>query len=70
MLPNLQSALGILAFVGLAWVLSESRARFPTRIVLAGLALQFALAVALLKLPLFQGRSTSSKSPPAQGSGW
>ncbi|KAF0103808.1 MAG: nucleoside permease [bacterium] len=55
MLPNLQSALGILAFVGLAWVLSETRARFPTRIVLAGLALQFVLAVALLKLPLFQG---------------
>ncbi len=35
--------------------MSENRARFPTRIVLAGLALQFALAVALLKLPLFQG---------------
>jgi CNT family concentrative nucleoside transporter len=55
MLSNLQSALGILAFVGLAWVLSENRARFPTRIVLAGLALQFGLALALLKLPLFKG---------------
>ena len=52
---NLQSALGILAFVGLAWVLSENRARFPTRIVLAGLALQLGLALALLKLPLFKG---------------
>ena len=55
MLPNLQSTLGILAFIGLAWALSENRARFPTRIVLAGLALQLALTVALLKLPLFKG---------------
>jgi CNT family concentrative nucleoside transporter len=52
---NLQSALGILAFVGLAWALSENRARFPTRVVLAGLALQLGLALALLKLPLFKG---------------
>lgn len=55
MLLNLQSALGILAFVGLAWMLSEDRSRFPLRIVLAGLALQFGLALALLKLPLFKG---------------
>ncbi len=55
MLLNLQSALGILAFVGLGWMLSEDRSRFPLRIVLAGLALQFGLALALLKLPLFKG---------------
>ena len=55
MLLNLQSALGILAFVGLAWMLSEDRNRFPLRIVLAGLSLQFGLALALLKLPLFKG---------------
>jgi len=51
----LQSALGILAFVGLAWTLGEDRSRFPRRIVLAGLALQLALALALLKLPVFKG---------------
>ena len=52
---HLQSALGILAFVGLAWLLGEDRSRFPRRIVLAGLALQLGLALALLKLPLFKG---------------
>jgi CNT family concentrative nucleoside transporter len=47
----LQSALGISVFIGLAWAVSEDRRAFPWRIVLAGLALQFALAAALLKLP-------------------
>lgn len=55
MQANLQSAFGILAFIALAWALGEDRRRFPRRIVLAGLALQLALALALLKLPLFQG---------------
>ncbi|MBK6742686.1 MAG: nucleoside:proton symporter [Hydrogenophilales bacterium] len=52
---TLQSALGILCFLAFAWLLSESRQRFPWRIVLAGLALQFVLALALLKLPMFKG---------------
>jgi concentrative nucleoside transporter, CNT family len=47
----LQSALGISVFIGLAWAVSEDRRAFPWRIVLAGLALQFTLAAALLKLP-------------------
>ena len=51
----LQSTLGILAYIGLAWALGEDRSRFPRRIVLAGLALQLALALALLKLPVFKG---------------
>jgi concentrative nucleoside transporter, CNT family len=55
MLSNLQSALGILAFIVLAWALGEDRRRFPWRVVLAGLALQLGLALALLKLPLFKG---------------
>jgi concentrative nucleoside transporter, CNT family len=47
----LQSALGISVFIGLAWAVSEDRRAFPWRIVFTGLALQFALAAALLKLP-------------------
>lgn len=37
--------------IGVAWAACEQRGRFPLRIVLAGLALQFALALVLLKLP-------------------
>ena len=50
----LQSAFGVFVFLALAWVLSEDRGRFPRRIVLAGLALQLGLALALLKLPMFK----------------
>ncbi|MGH8480690.1 MAG: NupC/NupG family nucleoside CNT transporter [Gammaproteobacteria bacterium] len=53
--PFLQSALGVFVFIALAWVVSEERRAFPWRIVLAGLALQFALAAALLKLPGVRG---------------
>jgi CNT family concentrative nucleoside transporter len=48
---HLQSLLGILVLLGLAWALSENRRSFPLRTVLAGLALQVALALLLLKLP-------------------
>jgi len=47
----LQSALGVSIFIGLAWAVSEDRRAFPWRIVVAGLAFQFALAAVLLKLP-------------------
>lgn len=50
----LQSAIGILVFLAFAWLMSESRRMFPWRIVLSGLTLQFALALALLKLPFFK----------------
>jgi CNT family concentrative nucleoside transporter len=46
-----QSLFGFAVFVGIAWLLSESRSRFPLRIVLAGAGLQFVLAAALLYLP-------------------
>lgn len=52
MMAALQSAAGLIAFVAIAWSLSENRRCVPWRIVLAGLALQIAMAVALLKLPL------------------
>jgi CNT family concentrative nucleoside transporter len=48
---HLQSLLGILVLLALAWALSENRRAFPLRTVLAGLALQIALALLLLKLP-------------------
>lgn len=46
-----QSLFGLAVFVGIAWLLSEHRSRFPLRIVVAGVALQFMLAAALLYLP-------------------
>ncbi|HTT96831.1 MAG TPA: nucleoside transporter C-terminal domain-containing protein [Rhizomicrobium sp.] len=52
MLPHLQSALGICVIILLAWLLSEDRRAFPWRTVAAGLALQAALAMLLLKVPL------------------
>lgn len=51
MAPALQSALGIGVFIALAWAFSEDRARIPWRTLLAGVALQLALAAALLHLP-------------------
>jgi CNT family concentrative nucleoside transporter len=53
--PALQSAFGILVLLALTWLFSENRARLPLRILLSGLALQFAFAGALLWLPAFKG---------------
>ena len=50
-LTSLQPLLGIVVLLGLAWSVSEGRSRFPWRTVAAGLALQLALALILLKLP-------------------
>src|SRR6185312_12547813 len=49
---HLQSAFGICVIVALAWLLSEDRHAFPWRTVAAGLALQAALALFLLKVPV------------------
>ena len=43
--------LGLLVMLGTAWSLSAHRRRFPWRIVLVGLAMQFALAVIVLRVP-------------------
>ncbi len=51
LLPRLNSLLGLAVLIGLAWVLSTNRKRFPLRVVLGGLLLQFALAVAILWTP-------------------
>jgi len=45
----LQGLIGLGALVGLAWSVSENRARLPWRTVLVGIAVQFALALLLLK---------------------
>ena len=54
MMAAAQSALGLIAFLLIAWGLSEQRRNVPWRTVLAGLALQIAMAAALLKLPVFK----------------
>ncbi len=50
----LQSAFGILVFLILAWLFSEDRTRIPWRTLLAGIGLQFLLAVLLLWWPPFK----------------
>ncbi|WP_332460515.1 NupC/NupG family nucleoside CNT transporter [Thiocapsa bogorovii] len=54
MLSTLQPLLGLGVILGLAWLASERRRAVSPRLVLAGLALQIALALLLLKLPLAQ----------------
>jgi concentrative nucleoside transporter, CNT family len=51
---NLQGIVGILFLTGLAWLISENRRAVRFRIVFAGLAVQFALALIMLKIPLFR----------------
>src|SRR5438552_16189612 len=56
---QLISALGLVAMLACAWLLSNNRKRFPWRTVLWGMVLQFAFAIFILKTPiglrLFQG---------------
>ena len=46
-----QSAIGLLVFLGLAWAMSEHRRNVSLRLVGFGLALQLALGILLLKVP-------------------
>ena len=46
---GVQGLLGILVLIGLAWALSEDRHGVSARAIVGGLALQFVLAVALLR---------------------
>jgi CNT family concentrative nucleoside transporter len=56
---QLISALGLVAMLACAWLLSNNRKRFPWRTVIWGMVLQFAFAIFILKTPiglrLFQG---------------
>ena len=63
--PKLVSLLGLVAFIGVAWMLSSHRRLFPWRTVLWGLGLQFIFAALILKTPWgaavfdFTGRAIS-----------
>jgi concentrative nucleoside transporter, CNT family len=48
---NLQSAVGVLALLALAWIISEDRRAVSWRRVLAGLGATFTLALLCLKVP-------------------
>lgn len=52
MLDRLTSLLGLVAFIAIAWLLSNNRRAFPWRTVLWGLGLQFAFALFILKTPI------------------
>jgi CNT family concentrative nucleoside transporter len=51
LLPHLQSALGIIVIIAIAWAVSEDRRAFEWRIVAGGLGLQLALALLLRMVP-------------------
>lgn len=51
MLDLLHSLFGLAVLIGAAWAVSENRKMPPWRVIAAGLALQFALALLLIKLP-------------------
>ena len=48
-MPLLRGAVGIAVLIALAWALSSDRRRFPWKIVLVGLGLQWALAWIVLR---------------------
>lgn len=50
----LQSLFGLLALVGIAWVISEKRGKVSLTAIGIGLALQFGLALLMLKVPFFE----------------
>ena len=50
-MQSLQSALGVVAIVAIAFIVSENHRAVPWRPVIIGLALTFALALLMLKIP-------------------
>ncbi len=60
-----QSLLGIASLTALAWAVSENRRRATWKIAGGGLAVQFVLALVLLKVPLFKGLFLSLNSAVA-----
>jgi CNT family concentrative nucleoside transporter len=54
MMEMLQSLVGLAAFAGLAWLISENRKKVSIRLVIVGLMLQLAIGALLLKVPVFR----------------
>ncbi len=50
-MQSLQSAFGLLVFMGFAWAVSENRRAASPRVAVSGIAAQLILAALLLKLP-------------------
>ncbi|MBV9420955.1 MAG: nucleoside:proton symporter [Alphaproteobacteria bacterium] len=51
-MPHLQSLLGIVFLISVAWLFSEKKQSFPFRIVIVGLLLQAAICILLLKVEI------------------
>jgi len=51
-MQELRALLGLAFFVFVAWLMSSHRRRFPVRVVVLGLGMQFVLALALIKTSL------------------
>jgi CNT family concentrative nucleoside transporter len=49
-----QSIAGLVVFVGIAWLISENRTKVSFKIIIAGILIQFAVGLILLKLPVFR----------------
>ncbi len=49
-----QSVAGVLVFAGIAWLISENRTKVRLKIVIAGILIQLAVGLVLLKLPVFR----------------
>ena len=54
-LYNAQSLLGLAVTLGLCWLLSENRARFPWRLALGAVSIQLALVLLLFGFPPARG---------------
>ncbi len=54
-MTTLQAILGVFALTGFAWAISEDRRAVRWTTVAAGIGLQFALAICLLRIPALQG---------------
>ncbi|GAB6166512.1 NupC/NupG family nucleoside CNT transporter [Thermostilla marina] len=54
-MPRVAGALGLFVMLFVAWLMSERRRRMHWRLILSGLALQFLIAVVLLRTPVGEG---------------
>ena len=61
-MQSLQSAFGLVVMLAVAWIVSEQRRVIPWRIIVTGLLLAFALAAALLKIPVLASALASLNS--------